>query len=225
MKVIIFLILAKDFAGKFSIKSESSYRKVVSYKFGNLNLLIHFEVDCVDIDEESLLFENQNVDEININLNPVKFTDSKLSFINKGIFKSNEKLLQITTQADHRPSDLYLKTKWVQGFFSQIDYLFIGIHSYGKIQKIDKLSFKEVSEKCNKSKEAIQSPMNKLHDLLNMLKDLTMDSANSPYMMSIIFEKEYDPNVLRVFKNKNILVVPNTLYRNLGLEVPLNTRF
>lgn len=212
----LYKILGKDFIKKFSINQfDYAHKKIVSYKIGNLSFLIRFEVDCV-YNDEYILSENQ----INRNFDPTKFQDSKLSFIKQGSFKTNDKLVQMTTQAKYR-NESYFGMKWVQGFFSQIDYLFIGIHAYGKIEKIEKLTLENVAEKCNKRKETIERSMNKLHDLLTKVKDLAMNPDNGPFMMSIVFEKEYDLDVIRVFKTENTMDVPNSLYKDILADLEL----
>ena len=137
---------------------KGAYRRVVSYKFGELNMLVRFEVDCVEKttkttwNTESLKGATSSLDDMmshmmsHLNLWGVKkFEDSSspsssLHYIEYGKFNPNERLVELTTKGRR----IFPDNKWNQLFFSQTDLLVIGWHTRGKLEEIEKLSFSDV---------------------------------------------------------------------------------
>lgn len=123
----------------------------MSYKFGNLNFLVRFEVDCIEktgressasasVDASSL---TNAFSRMSINLGPAKrFEDASTSlhYIDFGVFDPNERLVELTTKGGRD----FPNHKWNQLFFSQTNTLVIGWHTRGNLDEIEKISFDEV---------------------------------------------------------------------------------
>ena len=109
-------------------------------------------MDCVE--ETSLLNKDDelvaSMEAFNLNLDVAKKFDknSKLNFIKSGTFRDKrQSLIEMTTKSVFRGNYEFPKSKRNQMFFSNTDYLLISWHSRGMLQKVEKLSFDQVSEK------------------------------------------------------------------------------
>ncbi len=166
----------------------------MSYEFGSFKFLLRFEVDCVESEEDNIV-DNQRNDE-----NSTKFDNSNLSFIRSGEFQPNEKNIELYTKsakngASEKRFDIPV-SKWNQLFFSQTDYLVIGWHSCGKLEKIEKLTFPKVTSRCRPSSDSIKKSTNKLHSLLQKLTSF-LKEKNDVY--SLVFFKEDDEQSLKIY--------------------------
>lgn len=146
---------------------KGAYRRIVSYKFGQFNVLVRFEVDCIEKQTENEASsacasssqtssnEDATVDALldkmlrmNLNLGEAKKFDndsdssSLLRFIEYGQFDANEHHIELATRST-RSINLDEK-KWSQLFFAQIETLIVGWHTRGNLDKIEKISFEEV---------------------------------------------------------------------------------
>jgi hypothetical protein len=198
----------KDFELKYTEATvdHGAYRQIVAYKLGTFQMVVRFEVDCV----EELSENSTDTDELIASMaafnldNPKQFDKkSKLNFIKSGDFKKDLKqnLIEMTTKSVYQGKYEYPKSKWNQMFFSNTDYLLIGWHSRGMLQKIEKLPFDQVTRKCGRDANGIKSSMSRLNDLLNKLKSIAAKECEG----AIIFHHEIDRNALKIFRvsNKN----------------------
>ena len=195
--------LGKDFENKYSSGGQKgSHRKIVSYEFGGLKLLVRFEVDCVVESEQENAMNSLLSSMAGVNLNATmarKFEHSTLSVIKYGEFQPNEKSVELTTKSTFRNTREFPESKWNQLFFSNTDYLLIGWHSRGMLVDIENLTFPQVTRRSGRTPQAIQISMGKLHDLLLRLKSLIAKEKDD-VVFSAIFHKEDPSNLIKIYK-------------------------
>jgi hypothetical protein len=205
----------KDFENKFTVDSgnHGAYRQIVTYKLGDFQILLRFKLECIE--EQSQLDENNNevgnelaasMASFDLNLEkPNQFENTKLHFIKWGDFKRNCKAnsIELTTKAVYQGNYEFPRYKWSQLFFSNTDYLLVGWHKRGMLQKVEKLSFDQVTQKCEKKKNEIQSSMSKLNDLFHKLKAIALKEGDDSQTYSIIYYHESNEDALQIFKTSN----------------------
>ncbi|CAF1123220.1 unnamed protein product [Brachionus calyciflorus] len=196
----------KDFENVASLVNQGycGHRRIVTYSFGDLNFVTRFEVDCVEDDD--LEFKEDDYFR-----NKLKFSDkSKLSYIIDGKFRPRV-LVELTSRSK---TDFPVK-KWAQMFFSKTDYLVIGRHRDGILNRIQKLSFEQVTHILQNRKN-IQPTMGRLNSLMHKIKELVKDencvyslvydySNKSMKFCKLDNHQPYLPNdLIEQFSNKNI---------------------
>ena len=210
----------KDFEHRFTNDSgeNGSYRQIVTYKLGDLKILTRFEVDCIE--ETSELVEEGNQDDVLVSaMSSIKLDvekkeklsmelskeNSKLTVIKSGCFNSKHKkhFVEMTTKSVFRGNFEFPQSKWNQLFFSNTDVLLIGWHSRGMLQKIEKLSFSQVTQRSGREKRDIQVVTSKLNDLLTKLKVFASKDCNDQQIYSIIFHRESNENSIEIFSTSN----------------------
>lgn len=164
---------------------------------------MRFELDCIESKEDNTVDElltsmarvsiNQKVNETS-----TKFDNSNLAFINHGNFRTDEKNVELTTKSTYRGTYDFPESKWNQLFFSQTDHLVIGWHQRGMLKVIEKLTFDQVTQKCNRTKNSIKKSTNKLHSLLEKLFHFA--SKENDDVFSIVFLKEDREKSLKIYK-------------------------
>ena len=196
----------KDFEHKYATDSlkEGAYRRVVSYTFGELKLVVRFEVDCIESRTNTVDDLVTSVTNMNLKANSQKerFEDSSLSFIERGVFDPTEIMIELATKSSGYDEYQFPESKWNQLFFSQTDNLIIGWHLKGKLQRIDRLSFQQVTEKCQRNEMSIANSTRMMHDLLLKLKTITKDSKDRT-VFSIIYHKEKNENAIDIYECPN----------------------
>ena len=195
--------LGKDFESKYSTgEQEGSHRKIVSYEFGRLRILLRFEVDCVVEGEQDNPMNSLLASMAEVKLSSgkaQKFEDSTLSCIKYGEFRRDEKSVELTSKSTFKNTREFPDSKWNQLFFSNTDYLLIGWHSRGMLVDIEKLTFPQVTRRCGRSPQAIRNSMAKLHDLLIRLKSLMTEEKDN-VVFSVIFHKEDSFDSIKIYK-------------------------
>lgn len=172
----------KDFEKKFSEDTGNfgAYRQIVTYKLGDFQIVTRFEVDCIEetsqLDDKDELVASKVA--VNLDLEkPKQFEkSSKLHYIENSSLKGDcrPKLIEMTTKSANRGNYEFPTSKWNQMFFSNTDYLLIGWHTRGMLEKVEKLNLDQVSEKCGRNQTSIKSSTSKLNDLLHRLKSIAM---------------------------------------------------
>jgi len=109
----------------------------------------------------------------------------------------------LTTKAVYQGNYEFPRYKWSQLFFSNTDYLLVGWHQRGMLQKVEKLSFDQVTQKCERKKNETQSSMSKLNDLLHKLKAIASKEGDDSLLYSIIYFHESNEDALQIFKTSN----------------------
>ena len=107
-----------------------------------------------------------------------KFVDeeSSLHYINHGEFDKTERLVELTTRdKKKRVPD----KKWDQLFFSGTDALIIGWHSEGQLEKIEKLSFDQFTERSNRSMIDTEKSLAKLHNLFERIRKFALEDRQN----------------------------------------------
>ena len=172
----------KDFENKFTVESgdHGAYRQIVTYKLGDFRILLRYKLECIEEKPQVDVNNNEDVEELaasmassDLNAKPKQFdNNSKLHFIKWGDFKRNCKAnsIEMTTKGVYQEKYEFPKHKWSQLFFSNTDFLLIGWHTRGMLQKVEKLSFDQVTQKCERKNNETQSSMSKLNDLKAMEK-------------------------------------------------------
>jgi hypothetical protein len=179
----------KDFEKKYTVSAlgQGSHRRIVKGKLGDLTLLTRFEVDCVEdnadadetVDDIDQLVSSMN--RVAIDLKKAdKFDEasSKLAYVKLGQFLNQPELVELTTKSSYRGERKFPTSKWNQMLLSDTRYLVIGWHSRGSLLDVEKLSFKDVSERCELSEQCGRSGLDtetllgKLSCLLGELKEL-----------------------------------------------------
>ncbi len=167
--------------------------------------MLRFEVDCVESEEDNTVdnllesmagvsFRQKDVE------NATKFNNSNLSFIGSGKFQPNEKIIELTTKSAYKGAFDFPESKWNQLFFSQTDCLVIGWHSRGMLKKIEKLTFPQVTIRCNRLPDSIRKSTNKLHSLLLELTRFLSKEKDSGNVYSLVFFKEDNEQSLKIYK-------------------------
>jgi hypothetical protein len=148
---------------------EGSHRRIVSYEFGSFKLVVRFEVDCV----EKLNDICSAISSLSLNTNNNYL---KSNALNK--FDNDDAIMELTTKSTYNNYE-FPSHKWNQLFFSKTNFLVIGWHNRGKLVKIEKLNFEEVTKKSGINKTKTQSNLKKLHNLLGKIKAIASSAANS----------------------------------------------
>ena len=187
-------------------------------------MLVRFEVDCVVKEQQpaGVSYSNNPVDDIisgmnrglKLSLGKVsKFepdqAGSSLHYINHGEFDKTERLVELTTKSAPRGVGMqFPENKWNQLFFSRTDTLVIGWHVRGQLQKIEKLSFDQVTQRSNRSTADTEKSLAKLHDLLDRIRKLALsikerqNGIESP-VYSIIFDQTGSNQEITIYKCAN----------------------
>ena len=198
----------------------------MSYKFGSFKLLIRFELDCIESEEDSSV-DNllESMASVSINQKDIiiksstKFNDSNLAFINSSKFRPNEKNVELTTKSTYKDTYDFPKSKWNQLFFSQTDRLLIGWHQRGMLKKIEKLTFNQVTQKCSRTDNSIRESTKKLHSLLQKLIDFMSTSFDKDDVFSIVYYKEDNEKSLKIYKCPGHLgSIPQKLAETLNFK-------
>jgi hypothetical protein len=71
------------------------------------------------------------------------------------------------------------------------------------LQKVEKLSFDQVTQKCERKKNETQSSMSKLNDLFHKLKEIASKEGDDSLTYSIIYFHESNEDALQIFKTSN----------------------
>ena len=106
----------------------------------------------------------------NLSLNNDKSFNSNLP----NSFDNDDSLMELTTKSTYNNCE-FPSHKWNQLFFSKTNFLVIGWHNRGKLVKIEKLNFKEVSLKSGINQAKTQSNLKKLNNLLGKIKEIASD--------------------------------------------------
>lgn len=176
----------KDFENKYTrARGEGSHRRIVTYKFGEHNMLVRFEVDCVEQSNDDEISLVSAMGGLKIKDTPKCFDSSSLSYVKDGDFK-NENLMELTTKSATR-GFTFPEHKWNQLFFSKTDFLVIGWHERGNLKKIEKLTFNQVTERSNRNRSSTINSLAKLNDLLKKIKEI----ADNKKVYSMVYN-QYD---------------------------------
>ena len=170
---------------------------------GGLKLLVRFEANYADASSdnssiETLVSSINQVDLNNNNLVEKKFEHSRLSFIQSGVFRPEQKSVEMATKSLSR--NQFPVTKWDLLYFAKGDRLLIGWHNKGMLQKIERLTFETLTVRCNRTKSSIKSVMSKLSHLLVKLKAFALDQPDNDDMYSVIFENNQSNNTVKIYK-------------------------
>ena len=203
----------RNFTDSGKDEKHGTYRQVVTYTFGDLQVLTRFDVDCVE--ETSELVENtdkENMTEklissmasVNLGTNkPVKFEKtSKLSSIKSGDFhtKYKQRLVKMATKKTYRGKFEFPQSKWNQLFFSNTDTLLLGWHFRGTLQKVEKLTLEQVTQRCDRDNKNTRVALGKLNHLLHTLKSIAFKEDDESIVYAAIFHQERHENSLEIFK-------------------------
>ena len=193
---------SKDFKEKFSEKGSKdlSYWKIVTHMIGDIRVMSQFEVDCVETASYPSAAEPKPTE-----TEPIKFNqNSKLSYIaGNSIDLQNEKLVEMSTKGIWKGEYTFPNNKWSHLALSNINVLLLGWHKKGKLQKIERLSFDEVTEKCGREKDEIQKSIGKLHALLKMIKEIIKNQGDHGSVFALVYDKDAGENSLEIFEVSN----------------------
>ena len=185
-------------------------------------MLVRFEVDCVikeqqPVNSSAASSSDDPVDGIisgmnrglNVSLGRVnKFEsdqpDLSLHYIQHGEFDETERLVELTTKSAPKHVGMqFPENKWNQLFFSRTDTLVIGWHVRGQLQKIEKLSFDQVTQRSKRSTADTEKSLAKLHDLLDRIRKLAakepQNGIESP-VYSIVFDHTGPNQEITIYK-------------------------
>ena len=168
---------------------------------GDLKLLVRFEANYADVNPESSvdnLVASINQVDLNNNVEEKSFENSKLSFIKCGVFRPEQKSVEMATKSISR--NQFPESKWDLLYFARGDRLLIGWHNKGMLQKIERLTFETLTNRCNRTKDSIKSVASKLNDLLLKLKVFALSQPENGDMYSIIFENNQPKNTVKIYK-------------------------
>ena len=192
----------KDFKEKFSEKGskDRSYWKIVTHMIGDIRVMSQFEVDCVETVSYPSAAELKPTE-----TEPIKFNqNSKLSYIaGNSIDLQNEKLVEMSTKSIWKEEYTFPNQKWSQLVFSNIHVLLLGWHKKGNLQKIERLSFDEVTERCGRKKADTQKSIGKLHALLKMIKEIIKNQGDHGSVFALVYDKDAGENSLEIFEVSN----------------------
>lgn len=154
-------------------------------------MLVRFEVDCVIKEQQtqqpasSSSYLNSPVDDLARGMNRdlrlslgivKKFggENSSLHYIEHGEFDQTEpqRLVELTSRDKKKRIP---DKKWEQLFFSGTDALIIGWHSEGQLEKIEKLSFDQFTERSNRSMTDTEKSLAKLHNLFERIRKFALE--------------------------------------------------
>ncbi len=166
----------EDFEAKMLRSKQDEFTSVDSFKLGPLNILQHAQVDCAedaaDKDDDLDKAISSLMSKVDINNNPPamqKFAGSHLTFTRDGKGLELKKTVVLSTKSAGARRK-FPNIKWAMMFFTQCDQLVIGWHHMSELIEIERLGFKEVSERCGQSKERVQCSVGKLVEFLQMVK-------------------------------------------------------
>lgn len=201
-------------------KNQGEFKKIVSYELGPLKILQRFEADYVESNQDTELDDLISpMLKVDINNNPIsakKYPDSNLSFIEDGQFDQLNNTVEFATRCSVK--NRFPEKKWNMLFFTLSDSLVLGWHNRGMLEKIEKLSFTEVSKRCKRTKENIHVSMSTLTDLLNKFKEFGMAQEADGTLYSAVYDntKTNTNNSIKIYKSiVSMQCLPKDLMMNI----------
>ncbi|XP_047146382.1 uncharacterized protein LOC100202260 isoform X1 [Hydra vulgaris] len=189
-----------DFKNKFTENGSpeaGSYWNIVTYMLGSIRVMCQAQVDCVE--KNSCLGQAELLPK---KTEPIAFDESsKLMLIEGGDFDNQkyEKFIELTTKGIYDNNFEFPTNKWSHLLFFNINLMVFGWHERGVLKKIEKISFEEVSKRCDRKKEDYQQSLGKLCSLITMIKEKIKSCAEHKSGFAVVFDSNNDKQSLELF--------------------------
>lgn len=166
---------APDFGQSFeeachgSSQPYSTHRRIITYKLGQVNMMVRFEVDCV----VQLVADDDEVDDLTVAMQQQSLTDDSAWSValqrGGGSLMTACGVVELTTKNSRYQSDMKYKRNFLQCFLGHASLLVIGLHERGRIVDTRAYTTAALQDLSFTAPSEFSSLLSRLHELLKLI--------------------------------------------------------